>query len=250
MFLLGGTPALMIALIRNNVHEPAKWENKVQELGNKWKMQRSFFALFSPRYLRRTIFNSIYLIVSLVGLWAGSVYVPAAVTYLAATAGHRPTDAAKFASYSTALLGTATVLTALILPRLANRLGRRITLGILFAVMFVFIQLAFGRVFYMHQHALTWFMFCAFFLGVGGANFVVYSFWLPEQYGTECRASAFAFTTNLGRFVAAGFTFLVGAGIHRLQTLGTPVSYTGFIFLAGILLLPFGEETKGKSLPD
>ena len=75
--------------------------------------------------------------------------------------------------------------------------------------------------------------FAPFLRGVGGANFIVYSFWLPEQYGTECRASAFAFTTNLGRFAAAGFTFLVGAGVHRFQTLGTPVAATVFAFLVG-----------------
>jgi nitrate/nitrite transporter NarK len=92
-------------------------------------------------------------------------------------------------------------------------------------------------------------MVCALLLGLGGANFVVYSFWLPEQYGTECRASAFAFTTNIGRFAAAGFTFLVGAGVRHFQTLGTPVALTAVAFLVGLLLLPFGEETKGKPLP-
>src|ERR1700751_721808 len=38
MFALGGVPALLIGLIRNNVHEPAKWESKVQELGAKFTM--------------------------------------------------------------------------------------------------------------------------------------------------------------------------------------------------------------------
>jgi len=84
---------------------------------------------------------------------------------------------------------------------------------------------------------------------LGGANFIVYSFWLPKQYGTECRASAFAFTTNFGRFAAAGFTFLVGAGVNHYQTLGTPVALTALAFIVGLLLLPFGEETKGKPLP-
>ena len=250
MFVVGGAPAFLIGLIRNRVQEPARWKNKLQQLGGEWKMHRSFFALFSPRYRRRTIFNSIYLIVSLVGLWAGSVYVPAAVTYLAARTGRSAVDSARLASYSTAILGIATVLAALIVPLLADWLGRRITLGIFFAVMFVFIRLAFGHVFYMEANPVAWFMVCAFFLGIGGANFIVYSFWLPEQYGTECRASAFAFITNLGRFVAAGFTFLVGAGVHHFQTLGTPVAATGFAFLIGILLLPFGEETKGTCLPD
>jgi MFS family permease len=250
MFVLGGTPAFLIALIRNRVHEPVRWERKLQQLGERWTMHRSFLALFSSRYRRRTICNSIYLIVSLAGLWAGSVYVPAAVTYLAQRTGRSAVDAARLASYSTALLGIATVLAAVIVPLLADWLGRRITLGILFAIMFVFIRLAFGHVFYMEHHPVGWFMICTFFLGIGGANFVVYSFWLPEQYGTECRASAFAFTTNLGRFTAAGFTFLVGAGVQHYGTLGRPVAATGFVFLIGILLLPFGEETKGKCLPD
>jgi nitrate/nitrite transporter NarK len=109
--------------------------------------------------------------------------------------------------------------------------------------------LAFGHVFYMETDAVGWFMLCAVLLGLGGANFAVYSFWLPEQYGTECRASAFAFITNIGRFAAAGFTFLVGAGIRHFQTMGTPVALTALAFIVGIALLPFGEETKGKGLP-
>jgi hypothetical protein len=117
------------------------------------------------------------------GLVAGSVDVPAAVTYLAARTGRPPVDAARLASYSTALLGIATVLAALVVPVLADWLGRRITLGVFFAVMVDFIRPAFGHVFYMKTHAVGWFMVGAFFLVVGGANFIVYSFWLPEQKG-------------------------------------------------------------------
>jgi MFS family permease len=249
MFALGGIPALLIGLIRNNINEPVRWESKIGELGGSWRMHHAFLKLFSPQYRRRTILNSMYLIVSLVGLWAGSVYVPEAITYLAQNAGHTPAEAARLASYSTALLGVATILGALIVPLLADWLGRRITLGIFYTLMLVFIWLAFGRVFYLHTNAVPLFMVCTFFLGLGGANFIVYSFWLPEQYGTECRASAFAFTTNLGRFAAAGFTFLVGAGIRFYQSLGTPVSMAALAFVVGLLLLPWGEETKGKPLP-
>ena len=250
MFLIGGAPALLIALIRNNVHEPERWQKKAQQLGEKLSMVKAFLVLFSKRYRRKTMFNSLYLIVSLIGLWAGSVYVPAAMTYIAERSGRSPGDAARLASYSSGLLGIATVLTALIVPFVADRIGRRVTLAVLFGVMFFSIRFAFGTVFYMSTHAVGWFLVCAFLLGVGGANFIVYSFWLPEQYGTECRASAFAFTTNVGRFAAAGFTFLIGEGVHHFGTLGTPVATTGLAFIVGILLLPFGEETKGRVLPE
>jgi len=249
MFVLGGAPALFLAYLRSQVKEPVRWKNKLEQLGDRLTMRRSFLELFSSRYRRRTIFNSTYMIVSLVGLWGGAVYVPSAVTYLAGRSGMAAAEAARLASYSTALLGVATVLTALIVPFLADRIGRRATLATLFAFMGVFILVAFGHVFYMVSNAVAWFMVCTVFLGIGGANFIVYSFWLPEQYGTECRASAFAFTANIGRFAAAGFTFLVGAGIHHFHTLGTPVAATATVFLVGILLLPFGEETRGKRLP-
>ena len=249
MFAVGGVPALFIAWIRGNVREPERWENRIEQLGEKWSMRRAFLLLFSPRYRRRTVLNSIYLVVSLIGLWAGSVYTPAAMTYIAERAGRTAMEAARLASYSSALLGLGTVLGALIVPFLADWLGRRITLAIFYLLMSASIWLAFGHVFYMDMHAVGWFIFCSFLLGLGGANFIVYSFWLPEQYGTECRASAFAFTTNFGRFVAAGFTFLVGAGVRHFQTLGTPVALTAFAFLVGLIFLPFGEETKGKPLP-
>ena len=153
------------------------------------------------------------------------------------------------ASYSTALLGITTVLGALIVPFIADWLGRRATLAIFYVIMMAAIWLAFGHVFYMREHAIAWFLVCSVLLGLGGANFIVYSFWLPEQYGTECRASAFAFITNFGRFSAAGFTFMVGAGIRHFQTFGIPVAMTALAFIVGLALVPFGEETRGKSLP-
>jgi MFS family permease len=249
MFALGGVPALLIGLIRNNVHEPARWEKKVHELGGRFTMHQAFLKLFSPQYRRRTIVNCLYLIVSLAGLWAGSVYSPTAMTFIAERAGRTAAESARLASYSTALLGITTVLGALIVPFLADWLGRRATLAIFYVVMMFAIWLAFAHVFYMQQNAIAWFLACSALLGLGGANFIVYSFWLPEQYGTECRASAFAFITNLGRFFAAGFTFLVGAGIRHFQTFGIPVAMMALAFVVGLALVPFGEETKGKPLP-
>jgi MFS family permease len=249
MFVVGGLPALLVGFIRNNVQEPVRWSAKLEDLGEQWKMHHAFWELFSRRYRRRTIFNSIYLIVSLAGLWAAAVYVPAAMTYIAMRTGQTATGGARLASYSTALLGIATMLGAFIVPSLAEWLGRRSTLAIFYGIMSVSIWIAFGHVFYMERGAVGWFMLCTFLLGLGGANFVVYSFWLPEQYATECRASAFAFITNVGRFAAAGFTFLVGTGIRHFQTMGKPVALIALAFAVGILLLPFGEETKGKPLP-
>lgn len=249
MFAAGGAPALLVTFIRFGVHEPARWQRAVGRFGGRWTMGRAFGTLFSSTYRRRTLLNSTYLLVSIVGLWAGSVYVPASVTQLASAAGFGGPAAARLASYGTMLLSAGTILGCLVLPILADRWGRRPTLALYFAIMFVFIAGSFGYVFYLRDRALWWFMFCLFLLGFGGANFAMFTLWLPEQYPTECRASAFAFATSAGRFIGAGITFLVGAGVSYFGTIGIPVAVTSLAFLIGLVLVPFGEETRGQRLP-
>jgi len=237
---------LLVTLIQYGVHESKAWREKRDAAPP--TMGGAFAKLFSPTYARRTWLNSVYLLVSIVGLWAGSVYVPTSVTQIALRGGYTAADAARVASYGTMVLSVGTILGCLALPPLAESLGRRLTLGLYFVVMFFSIAIGFGYVFYLAD-ALAPFMAVLFFLGVGGANFAMYTLWLPEQYSTECRASAFAFTTSVGRFIGAGITFLVGAGVAHFHTIGTPVALTSIAFLIGLLLLPFGEETRGKSLP-
>jgi MFS family permease len=148
------------------------------------------------------------------------------------------------------ILSVATILGCLALPPLAERWGRRRTLAVYFALMFFSIAVGFGYTYYLHEHALAWFLLMLAVLGFGGANFTMYSLWLPEQYRTECRASAFGFATSVGRFAGAGITFLVGWGVGRMGTIGYPVALTSLGFLAGLMLLPWGVETKGQELPE
>src|SRR3984957_1901329 len=113
MFVVGGVPALLVILIRRGMKEPARWEEKRGKLGAAWSLRRSFLEIFSVRYRLRTVMNLMYQLVSTIGLWAGSVYVPAAITYLAATSGHSPFQSARLASYRTGILSIGTILGAL-----------------------------------------------------------------------------------------------------------------------------------------
>jgi len=247
MFVVGGTPALLITFIRYGVRESETWRRRA-ESGQRPPMMEAFTKIFSPVYARRTLLNSLFLLVSIVGLWAGSVYVPTSVREIAVRQGIAGGDATRLASYGTMVLSVGTILGCIVLPPLADRFGRRLTLGLYFAVMFFSIAVGFGYIFYL-PNALAPFFAVLFFLGVGGANFAMYTIWLPEQYSTECRGSAFAFATSVGRFAGAGITFLVGAGVAHFHTIGTPVAITSIAFLIGLLLLPFGEETRGQVLP-
>src|SRR5579863_4801460 len=225
MFAVGGLPALLLAWVRYGVTEPARWREKGSVVRS-WAVWQPLAALFSAKWRRRTILNSLFMLASICGLWAGTVYVPAAVTALSEAAGRAGSHAAQLASWGTMLVSFATILGCLFMPWLAERLGRRGALAFFFTLMMVFIPLTFGKVFYLGAAGLPWFFVCLFFLGLGGANFAVYTLWLPEQYPTECRASAFAFATSFARFGGAGITFLVGAGVRHFGSLGTPVAMT------------------------
>jgi MFS family permease len=248
MFAIGGLPALLLAWVRHGVTEPACWQQK-ERLVRRWQLWQPFAKLFSKALRRRTILNSLFMLASISGLWAGTVYVPAAVTQLAEAAGRVGPSAAQLASRATMLVSFATILGCLAMPWLAEKLGRRGVLGFFFALMAVIIALTFGKIFYLGAAALPWFFVCLFFLGLGGTNFAVYTLWLPEQYPTECRASAFAFSTSFARFGGAGITFLVGAGVRHYGSMGIPVALTSIAFAIGLLLIPFGTETRGQILP-
>lgn len=248
MFILGGAPALLVGWIQSGVREPATWQKKAADVSARPRMRDAFAALFTPQYRSRTIINSLLFTVSIVGLWAGSIYVPAAVTQIAVREGYAAPEAARLASYGSMVLAMATIAGCLMAPWLAERLGRRKAMGLYFLSLGVAVAIAFGYVFYMPSALLAFFVLI-FFLGLGGANFAMYTLWLPEQYSTECRASAIAFVSSVGRFVGVAMVFLVGAAIQRYGSLGVPVAITAGVFVLGLLLLPFAEETRGKELP-
>lgn len=248
MFLCGLAPVIVSLVTLLKVKEPDRWQ-RVQARGA--AAVSPLRLIFSPRYLRRTIVMSALLTVAIIGLWAGSVYEPTAIITLAKSSGYPQADAVRMASYGTGLLSIGTVVGCLVLPLIAERVGRRTTLALYFIGMMVMIALTFGWAFYLPpDRALVTFMSLLFFLGFAGANFALFSLWLPELFGTEVRATAFAFCTSIGRFIGAGVNFVIGAAVHGMGTLGTPVAFTAVAFGIGLILIPFATETKGQSLPN
>src|SRR2546425_1649282 len=164
MFAVGGMPVLLVGFIQYGVHESSRWKTRIVEAHRRPTLGAAFMKLFSPTYARRTLLNSAFLLVSIVGLWAGTVYEPTSVIHLALREGFAAPDAARLASYATMLLSTGTILGCLVLPLLAERLGRRLTLGLYFIVMFLSIAIGFGGVFYLPTHALAWFLLALVFL--------------------------------------------------------------------------------------
>jgi len=246
MFLCGLAPALLSLYIVFKVKEPEVWAKIAVAAAA--KAASPLGQIFSPRYRRRTIVNAALLTVAIIGLWAGAVYEPTAVIALAKKQGMDPPTAVRMASLATGLLSIGTILGCLLVPYLAERIGRRATLAMYFVGMAVCIWLSFGWAFYLAD-GLAIFITILFFLGFFGGNFATFSLWLPEQYGTAVRATAFAFTTSFGRLIGAGVNFMLASMIHSYGSLGIPVATTAVAFVVGLLIIPFAIETKGERLP-
>ena len=245
MFLCGLAPVVVSLYTLSRVKEPAKWERHAAEV----KRVNPLTEIFSPTYRRRTIVNTVLIAVAIIGLWGGSVYVPTAIITLAKAGGTAPAAASRLASLGTAILSIGTILGCLALPRIAKRYGRKRTLALFFAGMAITLVAAFGWAFYL-PNGLVPFLIVLFFLGISGANFAMYSLWLPEQYPTYIRATAFAFATSFARFFGAIINFGIGGAIARSGTLGMPVAFTAIAFLIGLLVIPAAIETRGRALPD
>jgi hypothetical protein len=97
MFAVGILPALFIAFIRSGVRQPERWKKRLESTRT-WTTRDSFVALFSQEFRRRTLLNCLFPLISMIGLWAGSVYVPGAVTPVAAREGCAAAPAARIAS--------------------------------------------------------------------------------------------------------------------------------------------------------
>jgi len=246
MFLTGVVPVVASIIVLTRVKESDKWKNAgVSATQSKPPLA----AIRSGTQAKRTLVAAALLTVAIIGLWAGAVYEPSAVIQLATKAGMTPIDAGKMASVATGLLSIGTILGCLAVPPIAEKIGRRKTLAVYFVGMAASIAASFGWAFYL-PNGLAPFMAILFVLGFFGGNFALFSLWLPEQFETRVRATAFAFCTSVGRFVGAGVNFLVGAAVLRMATLGIPIACTAIAFLLGLLLIPFAPETKGQRLPE
>ena len=199
-------------------------------------------------YARRTIINSLLFTVSIVGLWAGSIYVPDGGDADRPCGGLVAADAARLASYGRWCCRSGRSSAASWRPGSPSDSAaawRWASTSRCSASP----SRSPSATSSTSRAALTLFFVLIFFLGVGGANFAIYTLWLPEQYSTDCRASAIAFVSSVGRFVGVAMVFLVGAAIQRYGSLGVPVAVTAVVFVLGVLLLPLAVETRGKALP-
>jgi MFS family permease len=246
VFFIGIIPAVLLLYIRLKAEEPARWVNAKRRLGSELNMRTSLQTILDRDHRRDTLILAVIMVPVITGLYGGTLFVPTALTALHDTA-HAAIKTPYLIAIGGSIIAAFTLVTCLVVPALAQRFGRRRTLGVLLALMAIGLPLVFLLAFKAGNLGL--FLGLLVLLGIGGADFAVFSLWLPELYPTHARAGGFAFVTTIGRFAGAGLTFVIGA-LNTAVGLGTSLSLTAIFFVLGLLLLPLARDGSGRLAPE
>ncbi len=247
MLMLGGLPVVFIVYIRYKTKEPEKWEKVKKIEGNKLKARSSFISIFKKGYARSTIVASLVMAAVILGLYSGTVYVPVVVEDIIASFVTFKYPVVDFVAAGGSETAVFTILGCILMPFLAEKIGRRFTLIFFLFLMAISVFFIYDIIFYLDN---LYYLFIALpFLGLGGADFAVFTLWSPELYPTEFRSSGFGAITTFARYFAAGLIFLIGY-ISLLVGFGHAVAYTAIGFIIVMPLIFLIKETQGKGLPE
>ncbi|HZD66830.1 MAG TPA: MFS transporter [Acidimicrobiales bacterium] len=246
VFFIGVAPALLLFYIRFSATEPYRWSGAKQRLGAQMTMLRSARTILNRTYRRQTLLLAFIMIPIIAGLYGGTLFVPTALTDLDKVA-HTGLSTSYLVAVGGSIIAALTIAGCLVMPYLARWIGRRGALAIFLAFMAVGLVVVFEVEFKASN--MGGFLAALTLLGIGGADFSVFSLWLPEIYPTEARAGGFGFVTTIGRYAGAALTFGIGA-MNAAIGLGNSLAVTAAFFIIALLLLPFTTETKGQRMPE
>jgi MFS family permease len=187
--------------------------------------------------------------IALLGTWGAAQWAPAWADKLTEGGLH----AKEFTQILTALGAiVGTILAAL----LGDWIGRRLTYFWLCLLSLLSVALFFQG---NHEYG-TKFVLTGFVLGLTTASFYGWlPLYLPELFPTRIRATGQGFSYNFGRILAAIGTLQTGVLFSSQIHLGdydlgkgypAACSVMGLIYLAGMIVIWFAPETRGKPLPE
>ena len=250
VFLCGLLPAAVALILRFFVREPERWQKAASSAP-----PPRLRELFSPEVRAITLSGFSMAVIALIAWWSCNAFLPVVATGLAQTEAQRraldpgATQALVegFKKIATNSFNWGGLLGTLLTIPAAKILGRKVMFGLYFTASGAAILATFGLDLPPETRLVLYFLIGLTVFGVLGS----FTYYLPELFPTRLRGTGSGFCYNIGRVLAAVGPFLVGSIAARgtgsaLQAL----FYVGFVPLAGLLLLPWVIETKGRPLAD
>jgi MFS family permease len=252
VFLVGALPALLVLLIRMVVKEPESWVKAKEERQRSNARAFTLTQLFARPLRRDTLVASALAFVVLLGLWGGTMWIPAAVREIAAASPEAASltgEAAerylvRQASYGVMLLNAGSLIGYLLFGPLADWIGRRGAFLLFFVGAVILFPVAFLTTSNVNVLFLLVPLVGIFTLGVT-SGFPIY---LPELFPTAVRTTGVGFCYNLGRFVTAGGVFITGYLVGAMGSYAKAATAVSLVYVVGMVVLVFARETRGQKL--
>ena len=253
VFLAGLLPVLAALFVRLFLRESSPWL-----LSRARSTPSTPRELFSPEMRAATLSGFFLAAVAILCWWACNAFIPLLGSTLAheyaSSAGLAAEPARQLAASWQKHASNAFSLGGLIGALLAVPLGRWFKRRSMFALYFLCSALA---LFVTFGTALAPATRLAMLFAVGAGVFGIFgafTFYLPELFPARLRATGAGFCYNVGRVLAAGGPFVVGAlsaaAGGSSAAIGRMLFWLGVVPLVAALLARFTVvETRGRALP-
>lgn len=257
MFLIGVLPALFALWMRRTVPESDRWQGaqrqradlRRRDAGSLTERERSYTTftlraiLADPKLRKVTLLGSLMSLVTTLGWWGISTWVPAYVGTIAKGAGQSPES---WASAAGMIYNAGAIAGYISYGFLADRFGRKPAVMLYFGASLVLTPVLFLWTHNLGLAVVVLIVNGFFTLG----QYTWMPVWLPEVYPTHLRATGAAFVFNAARFIAFLGPLTAGAIISNLGGYGIAATVVGLIYILGLVVAPFFPETRGVRLPD
>ena len=254
LFLVGTLPALVVLYVRRAVRDPEIWTtirdrrrrakatvaNGGQVSEQDRELLRSPFAsVFSQPHLRRRAVRLLVVtVVSVIGLYGVSAWIPQYTAQLAGPA---------WSATAGLVFNAASVPGYLVLGYLADRWGRKPTMVLYYVGSAVILPVFFFAVKTPETALIAAGVAGFFILG----QFAWMPIYLPELFPTTGRATAISAVFNSARIAGSVVTLFTGVLISLLGGISTAATTVGLAsYVIALAVIWFvGPETKGQPLP-
>jgi MFS family permease len=260
MFVLGAVPALFVLYIRRGVNESEKWQRAVRE--KRWaatseanasgaaaqgeKRPFTLAQLFSEREaVRRTLILLALSIITTVGWWAISSWLPTYTVAVAKTEGIA--DAVSWGSKVSIVYTVGAIVAYMVAGFVVDAIGRRAFLSLTFVGSLITTIIT-----YKLTSSVEAMMVIAPINGFFtlGCAYVWMAIYPCELFTSSVRSTAISFVFNAARLIAWMFPIIAGTMIKSFGGVSHAALALGSVYLLGIVLPWFLPETRGSGMPD
>ncbi len=237
VMLAGASPALLALFISLLVPESERWRQAVKQ-----QVAHPLREVFGPKLAGTTLLAIALAAVALIGTWGSVQWLPLWADQMAG----RGMPEAKAMTMTAMSIGA--VVGCFVGPGIGAVSGRRPAYFILCLLSLISCGVLFRTVTAFGAGFLAW----TFIVGATTAAFYGWlPLYLPELFPTRVRATGQGLSFNAGRVLAAGGALLQG---QLVATYGGSYARAGavvtLVYVAGMLLIWLGRETKGRPLPE